>query len=259
MASAAQSLAPPFVRIAGHPLRWRLLRELAASDRRVRELAALADEPQNLVSYHLGLLRASGLVAARRSTFDGRDTYYHLDLARCAESLAATGAALHPGLRFAPLAPAAIGGSRGWRLLFLCTGNSARSPMAAALARARSGGRLRAASAGSHPRPVHPNAVQVMGERGIDLAGHRPAHLAVFTARHFDYVITLCDRVREVCPRFPGHPGYLHWSLPDPAAGSDSDSDTYPAFQQLAAELGTRVGFLLAAVSADLNSHRLSQ
>lgn len=242
--------APAFVRIAGHPLRWRLLRELARGDCRVRELVALAGQPQNLVSYHLGLLRASGLVAARRSSFDGRDTYYHLDLARCAESLAAAGAALHPGLRLDPAVPGT--GTRArpavCTVLFLCTGNSARSPMAAALARARSAGWVRASSAGSHPKPVHPNAVRVMAERGIDLTGHRATHLSVYAAEHFDYVITLCDRVREACPEFPGHPGYIHWSIPDPAAGGGEGS--YPAFEHLADELDTRIGFLFAAVSA---------
>src|SRR5258708_15373280 len=117
--------------MAGHPLRWRLLHELARSDRRVRELARLAGQPQNLVSYHLGRLRAVGLVTARRSSFDGRDTYYHLDLARCAESLAGTGAALHPGLRLDPAlpAPAAGGGPARCTVLLLFTGNSARSQM----------------------------------------------------------------------------------------------------------------------------------
>lgn len=238
--------------MASHPLRWQLLRELARSDCRVRELVAAAGQPQNLVSYHLRLLRASGLVAARRSSFDGRDTYYHLDLARCAESLAAAGAALHPGLRLDPAAPgtAAGGGPARCAVLFLCTGNSARSPMAAALTEARSAGRVRASSAGSHPKPVHPNAVRVMAERGINLAGHHATHLSAYAAEHFDYVITLCDRVREVCPEFPGHPGYLHWSIPDPAASGGSDEDTYPGFGALAAELDTRIGFLLATVSA---------
>src|SRR5690348_2798972 len=80
---------PPFVQLAGHPLRWRLLGELARGDRRVRELVALVSEPQNLVSYHLRKLREAGLVGARRSTFDARDAYYHLDLASCADALAA--------------------------------------------------------------------------------------------------------------------------------------------------------------------------
>src|SRR5512143_3644240 len=93
-----------FLQLAAHPLRWRLLGELARSDRVVNELTALVGEPQNLVSYHLGKLRDGRLVSARRSSADRRDTYYGLDLARIGELLSATGGALHPGLRLAPLA-----------------------------------------------------------------------------------------------------------------------------------------------------------
>jgi protein-tyrosine-phosphatase/DNA-binding transcriptional ArsR family regulator len=244
-------LAPPaFARMAADPLRWQLLRELARSDRQVRELVALAGQPQNLVSYHLGQLRASGLVGARRSSFDGRHTYYHLDLARCAQALAAAGASLHPGLRSDPALPAFAGrGPDRCTVLFLCTGNSARSQAAEALARARSAGRVLAFSAGSNPKPLHPNAVRVMASRGIDLASHQPKHVRMFTAQRLDYVITLCDRVREVCPEFPGHPGYLHWSIADPAASVGSHEDTYPAFEAMAAELETRIGFWLATVT----------
>jgi len=248
MESDAHPAPPPFARMAADPLRWRLLLELSRSDRRVRELVLLAGQPQSLVSYHLGRLRASGLVAARRSSFDGRDAYYHLDLARCAELLTAAGAALHPGLRLAPAPPAARGAAR--TVLFLCTGNSARSQAAEALTEVRSGGLVRAFSAGSHPRPLHPDVVRVMASRGIDLAGRSSKQLSVFISRRFDYVITLCDRVREVCPEFPGHPGYLHWSIPDPAADGGSDEDTYPAFERMAAELETRIGFWLAGLGA---------
>ena len=238
--------------MAAEPLRWRLLQELARSDRRVRELASLAGQPQNLVSYHLGQLRTSGLVGARRSSLDGRDTYYHLDLARCAQALTEAGAALHPGLQLGAASPALpAAGGRAWcTVLFACTGNSARSQAAEALAQARSAGRVRAYSAGSHPKPLHPNAVRVMASRGIDLAGRPSKHLSVFSERRFDYVITLCDRVREVCPEFPGHPGYVHWSIPDPAASGGSDEESYPAFEAMAAELETRVGFWLAAAGA---------
>ncbi len=134
--------------------------------------------------------------------------------------------------------------------LFLCTGNSARSQIAEALARERSGGQVEAHSAGSHPKPLHPNAVRVMREAyGIDLGGHRPTHLGVYARQRFDRVVSLCDRVREVCPEFPGRPETVHWSIPDPAAVPGGDEASYPAFLAMAAELETRVGFLLAAVA----------
>ena len=84
------------------------------------------------------------------------------------------------------------------------------------------GGRIEAHSAGSRPWPLHPCAVRVMAGRGISLAGHRPKHLDEFAGQHFDYVITVCDKVREICPEFPGQPETVHWSVPDPAAASDA-------------------------------------
>ena len=241
---------PRFLRLAGHPLRWRLLSELARSDRRVGELCALAGQRQSLVSYHLRQLRDGGLVSARRSLADGRDTYYVLELVRCGELLVSAGASLHPGL-----APAAgslrgpSGGATSARVLFLCTGNSARSQMAEALAEQLSAGAVRAVSAGSHPKPLHPNAVRVMRERGVDLAACRSKHLSEFVGQPFDYVISLCDRVREVCPEFPGTPKAIHWSIRDPAREPGTDDETLPAFERTAAELATRIGFLLEAIN----------
>lgn len=238
------------MRLLADPVRWVLMRELASGDRRVRELSAAAGQPQNLVSYHLRQLRAGGLVTARRSSFDGRDTYYSLDLGGCARELADAASALHPGL--APVAARgperAVPGAARSRVLFVCTGNSSRSPMAEGLLRHRAEARVEAASAGIRPKPLHPDAIAVMRDRyRIDIAAHRPAPVETAARERFDYVISLCDNAREACPQFPGRPGLIHWSLPDPAAG-EGGLTGYPAFERTAAELDARIGFLLPAL-----------
>jgi ArsR family transcriptional regulator, arsenate/arsenite/antimonite-responsive transcriptional repressor / arsenate reductase (thioredoxin) len=133
-------------------------------------------------------------------------------------------------------------------VLFLCAGNSARLQIVEVLAGQLSGGAVSAVSAGSHPKPLHPNAVRVMAERGIDISGRRSKHLSQFTGQRFDYVISLCDRVREVCPEFPGAPELIHWSIPDPAREPGSDEETLPAFERTATELSTRIDFLIEAI-----------
>ena len=254
------STTPPFLRLAGNPARWRLLRELAWSDRRVGELVAALRESQPLISYHLRQLRAAGLVSARRSSFDGRDSYYSLNLARCGESLADAGAELHPALELvSPPGSEPRQRGRPTRVLFLCTGNSARSQLAEALLHERSSGTVSAFSAGSRPKPLHPNAVRVMRMRGIDISSHRPKHLDTFSGRRFDYVITLCDRVREVCPEFPGEPQTMHWSIADPAAEPGNDAATYPAFERTTVELETRIRFLLHRIESDATIKEVSR
>jgi protein-tyrosine-phosphatase len=112
--------------------------------------------------------------------------------------------------------------------------------MAEALLRHRAGAAVTVRSAGSHPKPVHPDAVAVMAGYGVDLSRARPKHVDRFTGEEFDYVVTLCDRLREICPEFPGDARIVHWSIPDPAA----DPDGYPAFERVAAELVERIEFL---------------
>jgi protein-tyrosine-phosphatase len=243
--------SPLVFELGGHPLRWRLLRELAWSDRRVRELVASVQEPQSLVSYHLRRLRTAGMVSVRRSSFDGRDAYYSLDLGRCAVLLSDAGGALHPALRLVPRPSREPRRRRARRhsVLFLCTGNSARSQIAEALAQMLAGGAVEAFSAGSRPKALHENAVRVMRARGIDISARRPKHLDSFGRRRFDYVVTVCDRVREVCPEFPGAPRAIHWSIADPAAETGTDEETYPAFERTAAQLDTRIRALLHLIT----------
>jgi len=249
--SSAPAQPPAVFRLAAHELRWRLLDELAHSDRRVRELTGSLGEPQPLVSYHLRQLRVAGLVSVRRSSFDGRDTYYSLDLARCGVLLGDAGAALHPALRLAPAPrPEPRRSRRATRVLFLCTGNSARSQIAEALLTDLSGDRVLASSAGSRPKELHPNAVRAMRARGLDISKRSSKHLDTFRATRFDWVISLCDRVREVCPEFPGDPQTIHWSIPDPAAEPGSNDTTYPTFERTAAEVETRIRYLLVTIGA---------
>jgi ArsR family transcriptional regulator, arsenate/arsenite/antimonite-responsive transcriptional repressor / arsenate reductase (thioredoxin) len=238
---------PVILGLLADPLRWQLVDELGRSDRRVGELVDLVGKPQNLVSYHLKELRQAGIVTARRSSADGRDVYYRADLLRCRDLLGDAGISLHPGLAVTPNPPDVTQPRRGRpRLLFLCTGNSARSQIAEALVAHRSAGVVDARSAGSHPKPLHPNAVRVMAERGIDISGRPTKSLSRFTRTRFDRVITLCDKVREICPQFPGAPIAAHWSIADPAAAADTDEATYPAFRDVADEIDSRVALLLA-------------
>jgi protein-tyrosine-phosphatase len=242
---------PAFLELVAHPLRWRLLQELARSDRAVKELTERLEQPQNLVSYHLRRLRDGQLVAARRSAADRRDTYYAIDLLQCERQLQATGGALHPALRLTspPARTDAAAGRRRRRVLFLCTGNSARSQMAEALIEHLSDGRVTASSAGSNPKPLHPLAVKVMRKRGIDISANRTKHLDEFVGQRFDVVITLCDRVREVCPEFPAQPELVHWSVPDPSRAGPSARASYLAFEETAADLETRIRFLLPVLT----------
>ena len=252
MVRRAASSPPVVFGVAGHLLRWRLLQELAWSDRRVRELVESLGEPQPLVSYHLRRLKSAELVSVRRSSFDGRDSYYGLRLGRFGELLTAAGEELHPGLRLSPPAtPTPRRSERPLRVLFLCTGNSARSQIAEALMRRRSCGSVEAFSAGSHPKPLHPNAVRAVRARGIGTPDLRPKHFDEVARRQFDYLVSLCDRVREVCPELPAGPRLIHWSIPDPASVPGSLDDTYPVFEEIANELESRIDFLLHLIARD--------
>jgi arsenate reductase len=131
------------------------------------------------------------------------------------------------------------------RVLFLCTGNSARSQMAEAMARTLSEGNVEAFSAGTHPKELHPMAVQVMGEAGIDISRQRGKAVSEFDGQSFDYVITVCDQANQACPVWPGARERIHWSFEDPAAAQGSEAERVEVFRRLRDEIRQRVQLFL--------------
>jgi ArsR family transcriptional regulator, arsenate/arsenite/antimonite-responsive transcriptional repressor / arsenate reductase (thioredoxin) len=234
--------SPPVLGVLAHDLRWAIVGLLVPGDLRTGEIVARTGQAPSLVSYHLARLRDAGLVSVRRSTADGRDSYHALDLDAIGQAVGDVAAQIHPSL---------LPGAAGWRLptqpvraLFICSGNSARSPMAEGWLNHLGGDRVTARSAGISPGPLHPLAVAAMAEHGIDISGHRPTHLSDVTDGRFTRVITLCDRARENCGELPGPA--LHWSIPNPAQAHPPDLD---AFRATARELQTRIRYLLPALA----------
>jgi ArsR family transcriptional regulator, arsenate/arsenite/antimonite-responsive transcriptional repressor / arsenate reductase (thioredoxin) len=251
--------SPPVLSVLAHDLRWAIVGLLVPGDLRTGEIVARTGQAPSLVSYHLARLRDAGLVSVRRSTADGRDSYHALDLdaigravgdmaARIHPSLLA-GAAGWPGPLSAPGPGAAPGPGpepgQGVRVLFICSGNSARSPMAEGWLNHLAGAGVTARSAGVSPGPLHPLAVAAMAEHGVDISGHRPTRLSDVADDRFTRVITLCDRARENCGELPAPA--VHWSIPNPAQAHPPDLD---AFRATARELQTRIRYLLPALPA---------
>lgn len=118
------------------------------------------------------------------------------------------------------------------RVLVLCTGNSCRSQMAEGWIRHDLGDRVEAFSAGTHPCFVHPLAIQVMAEAGVDLSNHRSKSLSEFLGQSFDLVITVCDSAREACPRFPGATLTIHEPIPDPVAFVGPEGEAEEKFRE---------------------------
>jgi ArsR family transcriptional regulator, arsenate/arsenite/antimonite-responsive transcriptional repressor / arsenate reductase (thioredoxin) len=246
--------SPSFLKLLAHELRWKILVLLGRSDYCVQEIVRFLDQPQNLVSYHLRKLHDQHLVTERRSTADGRDIYYSIDLAQLRTLYFAAGDALHPALHAPDTAPQGAVShlpTKKVRVLFLCTHNSARSQMAEGILRHLSEGRIEVQSAGSQPRELHPLAVQTMARVGFDISQQRSKHLDEFRDQSFDYIITVCDRMRESCPTFPGDPQQVHWSFIDPAAVEGSVQERSRAFEQVAIQLTNRIRYLVILIERE--------
>jgi len=242
----AVAASPPVLGALAHDLRWAIVSLLVPGDLRTGEIVARTGQAPSLVSYHLARLRDAGLVSVRRSTADGRDSYHALDLDAIADAVYGMAGQIHPGL----LAEAGIRAARQAgppaRILFICSGNSSRSPMAEGWLNHLGDGQVTARSAGISPGSLHPLAVAAMAEHGVDISGHRPARLSEFADESFTRVITLCDRAKENCGELPTEAAAAHWSIPNPAQAHPPDLD---AFRATARELQTRIRYLLPTLA----------
>jgi arsenate reductase (thioredoxin) len=149
---------------------------------------------------------------------------------------------------------------RPFRVLFLCTGNSARSQMAESILNHRGQPRFTAESAGSQPAArVNPLAVAALQEAGIPWRGHQPRGLEGLDRERWDLVVTVCDNAREACPIFPGQPVVVHWTMTDPAAMEGTEVEKQKAFRDALALIGRRVDLLLELPVASLEPAALRQ
>jgi arsenate reductase (thioredoxin) len=130
---------------------------------------------------------------------------------------------------------------RSIRVLFVCTGNSARSIMAEALLRHHGGDTFEVHSAGTDPRGVNPLTLRVLAEAGIDASWARSKSVNEYLGQTFDYVVTVCDQARQVCPVFPGVHESLHWGYEDPAEATGSEEDRLAVFRRVFIQIGERV------------------
>jgi len=127
------------------------------------------------------------------------------------------------------------------RVLFLCTGNSARSQMAEGLLRSLGGSDFEVHSAGTEAKELNPLAVEVMREIGIDISDHQSKSLECFLGQPFDYIITVCDRARDSCPTFPGDNERIHWGFDDPAAVTGARAEQVAVFRRVRNEISERL------------------
>jgi arsenate reductase len=145
-----------------------------------------------------------------------------------------------------------------YNVLFLCTGNSARSVMAEAIMNARAKGRFTAYSAGSHPSgEVRPEALRELDNAGIPTTGLRSKswdEFATADAPTMEFIFTVCDNAAsEVCPVWPGHPATAHWGIPDPAAVKGTDDEIQRAYREAFVGLDERIGLFLSLPFASID------
>jgi arsenate reductase (thioredoxin) len=132
-------------------------------------------------------------------------------------------------------------GTRPIRVLFVCTGNSCRSIMAEALLREHGGSSFDVHSAGTDPKGLNPRTMRLLADAGLDASWARSKSVTEYLGQPFDYVITVCDQARQVCPVFPGTHESLHWGYEDPAAATGTDDEIMAVYRGVFTQLGERI------------------
>lgn len=227
------------------------------------DIARLVAVPHNTMSTHLAVLEKAGLVRSRR---EGRMVIFAADPVACAGLINSLGAELTPSAKntasdiLLPVVRGADVEKQPWRVLVLCTANSARSLMAEALINREGKGRFEAVSAGSKPaRAPHPEAMRLLAELGYEIANLRPKSWREFIGQDtsgiapIDLVITVCDSAAgEPCPALPGNPLTVHWGVADPAGFSapEQKAAILNAYRQLAARLTSLVNLPVETMDA---------
>ena len=236
----------------GHPDRlavFRLILRFAPRGVRPTEVAAALGLKPNTLSHHLADLTASGLVRVERA---GRSLFYSADLDKTEALIGYLAFDLGRGRPdlLSPLLPPHTKGPAmrddGFNVLFICSGNSARSIFAEALLRDIGKGRFTAHSAGTRPNTqLNPFALEVLARNGHDVAGLRSKHISEFQQPHspeMDFVFTVCDTAAaEECPPWPGQPITGHWGLPDPVKANGNEAEKALVFAQTYAALRRRI------------------
>jgi protein-tyrosine-phosphatase len=239
-------------RLLADDLVWRLFPLLATSDVQLGEVQARLGAPREDLEERLTRLSQLGIIDQRVSDVDAGTRYVRLQVERLRTTVQHLISAIHPSFQLASLPePAAFSPMRP-RVLFLCTENSARSQLAEALLRRLSKGAVEAYSAGTQPGVVHPRVLDLLG---VEREGLRSKHLDEFAGQHFDYVVTVCDKVREICPSFAGADQQVHWSIPDPAAVIGSE-EQQRAFEATVRELTQRIRYLLIFIERNQRTTR---
>ncbi|NJK81642.1 MAG: metalloregulator ArsR/SmtB family transcription factor [Chloroflexaceae bacterium] len=249
--SINQPAALQVLKLLADETRWRLINELRISDRQVGELVDRLGLTQNLVSYHLGLLRQAGFVHAQRSDADGRALYYSLDLEALKAGCRSVAETLRMPFQAVNMQNGSILENEAYlpSVVFVCRNNSVRSQMAEAWLRHLSGGRVQALSAGTESSDVvvNPFTIQVMDEVGIDIHDAQAKHFNEVAMDETTVVITVCDMAREDCRAMMDQDErhYLHWSVPPAARLEMGGIDTLDAFRMVRDEVRQRVEWLL--------------